>query len=177
MATLIMLAFGFVRVDSPQTPIAAREKFYTNPFWLIVFATVEELFARAFLIGWLEHRIGLIAAFLASSVNFTVLHISNGKVTVVNSTNLFLSAILFGNIYMKFGLFAAIGAHYVWNLMQWTVLGFPFYSRPVGRLLQIFPEGVEWQSGGQSGPEYSVVTSVLFYCGNWSTLPHMHSHT
>ena len=173
MTTFIMLVCRFVRIQHIDIRIARKDKFYTNPVWLLVFAAIEELFARALLLGWLGQRIGFITAFVVSSVIFTVLHIPNGKVTIISIANLLLSATFLGVIYMKYGLLSAIGAHYAWNLMQWTILGFPFYSKPVGRFLQIYPVTVEWQSGGEFGPEYSVVTTIILFAVATSLLAFM----
>lgn len=158
----IMGVLKFVEFVLQSEIISIRYKFYTNPFSLLLFAALEELFARAFLIGWLEQKVGLSLAFAISAFVFTVLHIPNGKVTLLSSVNLFLSGIVFGIIYVKFGLSAAVGCHYIWNLMQWTLLGFPFYGNRVGRILQVNPIAPEWKSGGQFGPEYSIVTLVMF---------------
>lgn len=46
-----------------SSTMSSRDRNVTNPFWLFIFAGVEELFARSFLIGWLGHYTGLVSAF------------------------------------------------------------------------------------------------------------------
>jgi membrane protease YdiL (CAAX protease family) len=163
--TVVLRLLGAVQIESHQNGVARRgqivERIVANPLWLLVFAAVEELFARALLIGWLGHYTGLPVAFAVSAVVFAVLHIPNGRPTIISMLNLVLVTIVFGIVYMRFGLWAAIGMHYGWNLMQWPVLGYPMYGRQVGWRLSIRAVAPEWLSGGEFGPEYSVVASVV----------------
>ncbi|MDQ0191272.1 CPBP family intramembrane metalloprotease [Alicyclobacillus cycloheptanicus] len=163
--TVVLRLLGVIRIQPLHNGVAAgiskQERFVTNPFWLLLFAVLEEAFARAFLIGWVGHYTGMVIAFAISAVVFAVLHIPNGRPTVISMLNLGLVTIVFGLVYLQFGLVAAIGVHYGWNLMQWPILGYPMYGRQVGRWLSTRATGPEWVSGGEFGPEYSVVASVL----------------
>ncbi|WDL96019.1 CPBP family intramembrane glutamic endopeptidase [Alicyclobacillus sp. ALC3] len=165
ITTVVLRAFGVIRFQPLHNRVSAgiskNERFITNPFWLLIFAGLEEAFARAFLIGWVGHYTGLVIAFAISAVVFAVLHLPNGKPTVISMLNLVLVTVVFGLVYVRFGLLAAIGVHYGWNLAQWPLLGYPMYGRQVGRFLSTRATGPEWVSGGDFGPEYSVVASVL----------------
>jgi membrane protease YdiL (CAAX protease family) len=167
--TVVLRLLGAVQIESRTSGMAAKsdrreqivERIVANPLWLLLFAAVEELFARALLIGWLGRYAGLPVAFAVSTIVFAVLHIPNGRPTIISMLNLVLITIVFGIVYVRLGLWAAIGMHYGWNLMQWPVLGYPMYGRQVGWRLSIRAVAPEWLSGGEFGPEYSVVASVI----------------
>ena len=147
----------------------------THPIPLFIFAWIEELFARAFLIGWLQRLTGLNVAFTISVIVFTVLHVPNRKPTIIAALNLLAVSILFGVIYLRYGLWVVVGVHYGWNLMQWTILGYPMYGHSVGRVYNTTPapDAPNWLTGGDCGPEFSIAAlavllillAVLFWTG------------
>ncbi len=161
LVTFVLLFLRAVQVVKGKNEITNQDRLITNPLLLLVFASIEELVARQLLIGVISHYIGLVFAFIVSAAVFTLLHFPNGKITFLSVLNLLLVSFLFGIIFVRFGLLAAIGFHYGWNLMQWPILGYPMYHRNVGRLLQTKALKREWLSGGEFGPEYSVIATIV----------------
>lgn len=163
--TLILVLLRAVhvsRVHGKPAP-GTRASFFTkltHPVALLPMVTMEELFARSLLIGWLAHFVGLPAAFAVSALVFALLHVPNGKVTIISFLNLVIVSIFFGLLYIRLGILAAIGIHYTWNLTQWTILGYPMYGHQVGRRMKITAIAPEWLSGGDYGPEYSLITTI-----------------
>lgn len=158
--TLSLVLLHAVRVSTTHgTPVTFFTKL-THPVILLPVVAVEELFSRSLLIGWLGHFIGLPAAFVVSALVFALLHVPNGKVTVISVLNLVVVSLFFGLLYIRLGIWAAIGIHYTWNLSQWTILGYPMYGQQVGRRMKITAIAPEWISGGDFGPEYSLITSI-----------------
>jgi len=158
--TLILVLLRAVHVSRVHGTPASFYTKVTHPVALLPVVTMEELFARSLLIGWLGHFVGLPAAFAISALVFALLHVPNGKVTIISFLNLIIVSIFFGLLYIRLGILAAIGIHYAWNLTQWTILGYPMYGQQVGRRMKITAIAPEWLSGGDYGPEYSLVTTI-----------------
>jgi membrane protease YdiL (CAAX protease family) len=168
-ALLILLVTGIlyfsksISVSRPGSIKPSPYRWMTHPLPLFIFAALEELFARAFLIGWLQKLTGLDIAFAISVIVFTLLHVPNRKPTVISILNLVAISVLFGDIYLQYGLWAVVGVHYGWNLTQWTLLGYPMYGNSVGRVTEISPSNTvpQWLHGGDCGPEFSAIALVV----------------
>lgn len=97
---------------------------------------------------------------------FFLAHLPNGGrpsvLTLVNSALFSLVASLF---YLRLGFGAAVGFHYGWNLVQWTLLGYPMYGDPVGRWLHVVPVGPSWLTGDRYGPENSALSGLVLATG------------
>ena len=68
-------------------------------------------------------------------------------------------------IYLLSAVGGSVGFHYGWNLVQWTLLGFPMYGRVGGRWFILQPVGAAWLTGAGYGPENSLLTTVVFALG------------
>jgi len=142
-----------------------RHLLFTNPLFMLGIVTLEELFFRSFLVGWVSQRTSVAAGVALSVAVDYLLHDPNGGqtfLTFVNSVLFSLSACLF---YLRLGLGAAVGFHYGWNLVQWTLLGFPMYGNAVGRWFVLKPVGAWWLTGASHGPEGSLLTGLVFGAG------------
>lgn len=159
LVTLFLLSLGAVAMGKSATAPDKQFRVLTNPINAMIWAAGEEWLARGFLVGWLGRHIGVLPAIAVSSTLFFALHIPNGKVTVISTVNLYLVSLLFSLIYLRYGLVAVMGVHAGWNIAQWPLFGYPMYGRRVGRRFEVRPRAAEWLSGGQFGPEYSMISS------------------
>jgi len=138
---------------------------YSSPVLMLVVVAIEELVFRSFLVGWVSGKTTVTAGVLLSVAVDYLLHIPNGGQTVltlVNSVLFSLSACLF---YLRLGYGGALGFHYGWNLVQWTLLGFPMYGRTGGRWFTLEPVAAGWLTGAAYGPENSLITALVLAAG------------
>lgn len=133
---------------------------------LLAFALLEELVFRRLLQVWAQGFLGLDGAVWFAAVPFGLLHALNTSgprrwVVAVEAT---LAGAWFGYAFALTGrLGVAWGLHAGWNLAMWPLFGYPEYGavRPAITFEGLFetrPAGPWWLSGGEYGPEASVLT-------------------
>ncbi|MFQ5778138.1 MAG: lysostaphin resistance A-like protein [Terriglobia bacterium] len=132
--------------------------------YLLVFlpaAAFEELLFRGYPFQRLVEGPGPFFAVFLLSALFGLVHLRNPSATALSTTNTVLIGILLALAYLKTrALWLPLGVHLAWNFF----LGF-VYSLPVSGL--VLPEkmfavdisGPAWLSGGNYGPEGSVITT------------------
>lgn len=131
--------------------------------WVAATATSEEILFRAVLFRILEERLGSWGALVISAVLFGGLHAANASASVGSTLAIAVEAgVLLGAAYMASGrLWLPIALHAGWNLAQLGLLGVQrpghsthgvWSSRFTGRTLL---------SGGDWGPEISIVAVAL----------------
>lgn len=130
---------------------------------LLPAAASEELIFRGYPFQRLVEAWGEVWALLAFAVLFGGLHLKNPSATPLSTLNTGLMGILLALTYLKTrGLWLPIGLHFAWNY----VLAF-VYSLPVSGLRfqtvlwRVEVTGAEWLTGGNYGPEGSILTSVV----------------
>lgn len=138
---------------------------FTNPLFMLAVVALEELFFRAFLVGWVSGRTTVTVGVLLSIAVDYLLHVPNGGQTVLTFFNAVLYSLTACLFYLRFGFGGSVGFHYGWNLVQWTLLGFPMYGRVGGRWFILQPVGAAWLTGAGYGPENSLLTTVVFALG------------
>ena len=123
-----ILAFGLVHVllvatgRSERGPVdraGAIGQWARAVAILAVASFLEELVFRAGLVGLGRRWIGIPAALAVSTVAFGWAHVLNGRGTRWVPVNLGLVGVALGLVYLRWGLWAAAGAHAGWNLAQW----------------------------------------------------------
>lgn len=126
-------------------------------------AVKEELELRGYLFQRLIDAIGPWPATATLSMLFGLLHLANPSVTRLSTANTVLIGVLLAVCYLKTrGLWLPAGVHFGWNFC----LGY-VYSLPVSgivlryRLLAAEVSGPTYLTGGNYGPEGSVVTTVV----------------
>lgn len=142
-----------------------RHLLYTSPLFMLVIVSIEELVFRHLLVGGISRWGSLFLAISASVLVDFVLHIPNGSQSLLTFVNSALFSIVASLFYLRHGLAAAIGFHWSWNLVQWTILGYPMYERAVGRWLHVVPTGASWLTGGSYGPENSLLAGLALTLG------------
>ena len=126
-------------------------------------AAAEELVFRGYPFQRLLESWGTRWAVFVPSVLFGLVHLDNPSATPLSAANTVLAGILLALCYLKTrGLWFPIAVHFSWNL----TMGF-IYSLPVSgfvmssKLFSVTTGATVWLSGGNYGPEGSVLTTVV----------------
>lgn len=152
----LLLAAGWLRVvREPTTSAALGGETLRLLAMLVPAALAEELLMRGYLLSALSDGMGRIAALLATSIVFALLHMNNpgmspGALVVVGLAGIFLGAVRFATA----SLYAAWAAHLAWN----AVLALVLHALVSGASLagagwRTVDAGPDWATGGTWGPE------------------------
>jgi uncharacterized protein len=119
----------------------------------------EEIIARGVIFRIVEEGLGTWWALLISALFFGGAHIFNPGATLWSSAAIAIEAgLLLAMIYhVTRSLWACIGLHAGWNIMQGTVYGIPVSGGASKGWLVSNRTGPDWLSGGVFGAEASVV--------------------
>lgn len=129
--------------------------------WFAVHVLVgwwEELFFRGVLFDNLKDGLGWIPAIVVSCVMYGVMHMINPHASLLSG----LIIVLFGFMRL-YGLLStrqlwlSMGMHMGWNFFQGPVFGFGASGHETFRLIQHTSNGSEWLTGGEFGPEASLI--------------------
>jgi hypothetical protein len=123
----------------------------------------EEIIARGVIFRVVEEGLGTWWALLISALFFGGAHIFNPGATLWSSAAIAIEAgLLLAMIYhVTRSLWACIGLHAGWNIMQGTVYGIPVSGGAIKGWLISNRTGPDWLSGGVFGAEASVVALLL----------------
>ena len=123
----------------------------------------EEIFCRGILFRVVEEGLGTWAALALSALFFGVLHAGNPNATTWTTLAIAIDAgVLFALLYhVTRSLWICIGLHVAWNSTEGAFYGTSVSGLPPHGWLQSNLTGPDWLSGGQFGPEASVVTTVV----------------
>lgn len=124
----------------------------------LVVALNEELIARGYLLQNLSLAWGRPAGVLISSALFALAHGINPGAGPISIVALLFAGLLLATAYLASGrLWLPIGLHLSWNFFQGPVFGFPVSGLAEQGLLRLEPVGPVALTGGQFGPEASLV--------------------
>jgi membrane protease YdiL (CAAX protease family) len=92
---------------------------------LTLFQTgAEEVFFRGWLQPALVERVGPVAGIAAGALCFAAFHVAGGARAPVSLVSITLAGVLFGLLaWRSGGVLAGIAAHFVWNVVESSVLG------------------------------------------------------
>ncbi|HWU77238.1 MAG TPA: type II CAAX endopeptidase family protein [Rhodanobacter sp.] len=123
----------------------------------------EEIVMRGVLFRIIEEGLGTWWALVISALFFGAAHIANPAATVWSSAAIAIEAgVLLALLYaVTRSLWACIGLHAAWNIMQGTVYGIPVSGGKVDGWLVSQRTGPDWLSGGAFGAEASVVALAV----------------
>ena len=142
----------------------------THPDWLPQVAIiglgaggVEEILMRGALFRMIEEGLGTWVALAVSAVVFGALHLGNPGATWWAAAAIAIEAgLLLGMLYhLTRSLWACMGLHAAWNIMQGVVYGIPVSGTHADGFLVSSRSGPDWLSGGVFGAEASVVALAL----------------
>ena len=119
----------------------------------------EELFFRGYLWDNLKDGLGLGIAIVVSCVLYGVVHMVNPNANLLSGTIIVLFGFmrLYGLLSTR-QLWLSMGMHMGWNFFQGTVFGFAASGYDAFHLVQHTTSGPSWLTGGDFGPEASLVT-------------------
>jgi uncharacterized protein len=119
----------------------------------------EEIIFRGVVFRILEGGMGTLIALLASGALFGLMHAGNKGATSVSTAAIALEAgILLAAAYtLTRSLWLPIGLHFAWNFAEGGIYSAPVSGTPFKGLLNIPVSGPQLLSGGEFGPEASVV--------------------
>lgn len=151
--SLLLMAIGWLDVTDAPGPWQTGA--LATGMMLVPAALVEELMIRGYPLAVLRETLGWRWAIVLTSVVFGVLHAFNPNVAaraiiLVTIAGIFLGAI----VYHMRSLWAAIAAHFAWNLTLAVFLHAAVSGQelPVGDY-RVVDGGPDWATGGAWGPE------------------------
>jgi membrane protease YdiL (CAAX protease family) len=123
----------------------------------------EEIIARGVIFRIIEEGLGTWFALIVSALFFGGAHIFNPGATVWSSAAIAIEAgVMLALLYhVTRSLWACIGLHAAWNIMQGTFYGIPVSGGAVDGWLVSNRTGPTWLSGGVFGAEASVVALLV----------------
>ncbi|HRO63358.1 type II CAAX endopeptidase family protein [Thermomonas sp.] len=127
-------------------------------------AVAEEILLRGVLYRMVEEGLGTWSALLVSAAIFGALHLGNPYADPWSAIAIMIEAgILLALLYhVTRSLWACIGLHAGWNIVEGTVYGIPVSgSTAEGGWLDASLSGPDWLTGGSFGAETSVVAVAV----------------
>lgn len=156
-----IVALGSATVDVRGT---AWEEIY---WWLLVFLTVavgEEMIFRGIIFRQIDERWNTWTALIVSALLFGFMHLPNNGATWWSSLAIAIEAgLMLGAAYKWSGsLWLPIGIHWAWNFTQGNVFGASVSGNVAGgSLLEMQANGPDIITGGDFGPEASIIAVIL----------------
>lgn len=132
-------------------------------FYFLV-ACAEELVFRGILFRMLDTRWNYLIAMVVSGLIFGFVHLPNPNATIWSAIAIAIEAgLLLGAAYKASGtLWFPIGIHWAWNFTEGPLLGFNVSgTNDFGSLLNPTISGPKLLTGGDFGPEASIITVIL----------------
>jgi membrane protease YdiL (CAAX protease family) len=120
----------------------------------------EELVFRGYILQNMAEGMGMTTAVLLSCALYALVHAANPNAGVLSTSIIALFGFLRIYGYLGTGqLWLSIGMHTGWNFFQATVFGFAASGHAeTWTLLRHDAAAADWLSGGDFGPEASIVT-------------------
>jgi CAAX protease family protein len=130
---------------------------------LAVAGTAEELTFRGYPFQRLADALGPVGAVVVFSALFGIAHLGNRSHTWISTCNTALVGATFAVAYLRTrALWLPVGMHVAWNFVQGFVLGLPISGIPLSvGLVRPDIHGARWLTGGDYGPEGSLLATVV----------------
>lgn len=156
----LMLASGGLAVDGLNADVAVP--LLTGMLLQLVVAIGEELSFRGYLFEDLRSQTSLLVAIALSSLGFALLHINsmlkigvNPVSALIALTTITAAGALLALLSMRWGLLSAIGFHFAWNFLQYSVFGLGL-AADFSSVVRLTGVGDILLTGGEYGPEASL---------------------
>ena len=162
--TIIVCLFlsGYYRIVTVELDVASQLS------WLSLFllvGVVEEVIFRGILFRFITDKWNIAVGLTMSSLLFGLAHLGNPGATLWAALAIALaSGWLFGMAYAYHRtIWVPIGMHWAWNYLEGGVFGCAVSGTPLDYLPLITPRisGADILSGGEFGPEASIITIVI----------------
>ncbi len=128
----------------------------------------EELFFRGYPFQTLVESIKAPVAVVVMSLAFTAAHMMNPNISMLGLFNIFLAGVWLSVAYLKTRtLWFPTGLHVSWNFFQGTIFSYPVSGQVFDdrSLFAISVTGPAILTGGEFGPEGSLITTVVLILG------------
>ena len=125
----------------------------------VVVSWWEELFFRGYLLQNMIEGMGLLIAVLISCLIYGLVHAMNPNASLLSTAIIILFGFmrLYGYLATKM-LWLSFGMHAGWNFFQGPIFGYAASGHKTEVLVQQSPTGPDWLTGGDFGPEGSIIT-------------------
>ncbi|HEX4451367.1 MAG TPA: CPBP family intramembrane glutamic endopeptidase [Kofleriaceae bacterium] len=163
-AVILCLALaGFAHITAPPSPPLAAVALGFVMFLFVGIA--EEIALRALLFRILEEWLGSWAALVLSALLFGALHLGNPHATLVAGLAIALEAgLLLAALYaLTRSLVFVVSVHWAWNFFEGPIFGTAVSGHGEPSVLTTVTSGSATFTGGEFGPEASVVAVLV--CG------------
>ncbi|MFQ5695397.1 MAG: lysostaphin resistance A-like protein [Terriglobia bacterium] len=129
---------------------------------LLPASAMEEVLFRGYPFQRLVESWGKLGAILLLAALFGWGHVNNPSATPLSTANVVLAGVLLAALYLRTrGLWLPIGFHVAWNWSMAYVFSLPVSGLVLSeQLFEVEVSGPEWLSGGNFGPEGSIVGTV-----------------
>jgi uncharacterized protein len=160
-----------VRWQGMDPQFTAGAAWWPLPSWLLLALLLlgfllqgglEEWIMRGYVYRALKDRWRPWTAALASSVLFALVHAANPGVSGIALLNIALAGLVLAALVERTGsLWSASLAHGIWNFTVACLLSLPVSGVRMFDLLEVSIRGDAWLTGGDFGPEGSLVLTLL----------------
>lgn len=130
----------------------------------MVQSSVEEFIFRGWLLSVLTRKFNLLTAILVSSILFMLMHFDPSNPFLDNLMTILFSFFACAWVIKTGNIWGVMGWHAGWNWITATGFELPvtgLVTDTPALLVQLTPVGSDMLTGGEMGPEGSVVTSVI----------------
>jgi membrane protease YdiL (CAAX protease family) len=134
---------------------------------VVLQSLAEEVVCRGYLLHQLDRWRGLTPALLLTALIFGAMHGLNPGVSSLAILNTGLIGIVIGLIRLRFSLWGAVGFHAAWNFLLAFVLGQSVSGLALPGLVAARIAGPALVTGGEFGPEASVILTALALLVGW----------
>ncbi len=143
--------------------IAFHPSFWDQLSLFFLVACGEEIVFRGIIFRFIDLRWNTGYALIISALLFGALHIFNDSATVWSSLAIAIEAgLMLGMIYKVSGsLWAPIGVHWAWNVMEGPVLGFAVSGTTDTSIITPIITGPDFITGGSFGAEASIFSAAI----------------
>ncbi len=155
---LTLWGMGVLTIDS----VGDFSRFLTALTMAIVSAVGEEILMRGMVFRLVEEKIGTFGALAFSAIVFGGVHLANPGASLASALSVALEAgILLGLAFaLARNLWFPIGIHFGWNLAEGGIFGAAVSGLKSHGVVHATLSGPDLLTGGQFGPEQSIVTVV-----------------
>ncbi len=156
----VMAILGYYRIDGLTNNPALFSLFSMS----VVAGIVEEIGLRGYFFRIVEEGLGTWLAVVISALLFGFLHAWNPNASLVSSISIALTAgVVLALLYvLTRNLWIVIAMHFAWNFTLGGIWGAPVSGGDANGLLNGVFEGPDLLTGGDFGPEASMITVIVF---------------
>ena len=141
--------------------------FVATAVFIFLAAALEEIGFRGYAFQRLIEATSVPSAVAITSILFGLGHFGNPSATFLSTANTILAGIVMALAYLRTrGLWYPIGLHFAWNFFLGPIASLPVSGIRLGKaLFEVRIAGPIWMTGGDYGPEGSVILTLVCLAG------------